>query len=339
MFSLDWPRVNGKPLSTAVFKLNADDFHVNEFFSTEFSGQGEHILLKIEKKGLTTEELIKSLSRAIHTGLKFISYAGLKDRQSLATQWISIHAPGKTIEGIDKLEGPGWRVIESTRHHKKLRAGFLTGNQFKIKLRDVSNLQDLIQRIARIKESGVPNYFGEQRFGRVMGNLIKAEQMLVNGLRVTDRFLKGMYFSAARSWIFNQILARRVQEGSWNTALNGDVMQLGGTNSIFTLAAVDAEITSRIKHKDVSPASPMPGKGKMLASSEALGLINEIYAKWVPWINGLEQQGLETSWRANILHVEKLEYSCQNQEVELSFILPAGAYATVVLRELVSYST
>lgn len=337
MFLQDWPYAKERPLSTAVFKFSADDFHVSELFSTEFSGQGEHILLKIEKIGLTTEELVKSLSKAIKTSVKFISYAGLKDKQSLSTQWISIHAPGKTIDGVDTLKGAGWRVIESTRHHKKLRPGFLTGNHFKIKLREVSNPQNLIQRIEHIKEHGLPNYFGQQRFGHESRNLITAQEILVNELKIKDRFLKGLYFSAARSWIFNQILARRVEEGSWNTALDGDVMQLGGTNSIFTLDAVDPEISARIKQKDISPASPLPGQGPMLAKGEALSIIESVYLKWASWIKGLEHQGIENSWRANILHVEQLEYSNQAPNFELSFTLRPGAYATVVLRELVVY--
>lgn len=335
-FSLDWAYINSIPTSTAVFKQNPEDFQVTEFFDTQFSGQGEHILLKVEKKGLTTEELVQCISKAIHKSIKLISYAGLKDRQALTTQWISVHAPGEEIAGIGSLSGIGWRVLEHTRHHKKLKPGFLTGNRFKIILREVSDLDDFIRRLERIKSTGVPNYFGEQRFGHHQGNLIKAEAMLVQGNKVKDRFLKGMYFSAARSWIFNKILSRRVQEKTWNIALASDVMQLSGSSSIFTLDAVDAEIIKRIKEKDLAPASPLPGKRKT-PTKHYLEFIHEIYQEWQPWIAGLEQQGLEESWRSNILHLEQVDYLVTNQQIELSFLLPAGAFATVVLRELVCY--
>ncbi len=337
MYSLDWPRVYGKPESTANFKLVPEDFQVNEYFDGQFSGEGEHIVLKIEKRGLTTEEVVKSLARLVNKPVKLISYAGLKDRQALTTQWLSIHAPGEEIEGINTLEGSGWRVLECTRHHKKLRPGFLTGNHFVMKLREVSNPEDLVRRIEQIKVTGVPNYFGEQRFGREAGNLIKAEELLVQGRKVKDRFLKGMYCSAARSWLYNLILAKRVKELTWNTPLVGDVMQLNGSNSIFVIDEVDDEIARRISEKDISPASPLPGKKKNMVKGTALQIIDTVYADWLPWLAGMEKQGLEEAWRANILHIESFEYTIENQMAELSFTLPAGSYATVVLRELVLY--
>ncbi len=221
MYSLDWPRAYGIPNSTATFKLFPEDFQVNELFEGQFSGEGEHIVLKIEKRGLTTEEVVKSLARLINKPIKLISYAGLKDKQALTTQWLSVHAPGEIIDGIETLEAPGWRILECTRHNKKLKPGFLSGNHFIITLRNVSDESDLVHRIEQIKFKGVPNYFGEQRFGRDGGNLIKAEEILVQGRKVKDRFLKGMYFSAARSWLYNLILSRRVKESSWNLPLLG----------------------------------------------------------------------------------------------------------------------
>ncbi|HHL3491671.1 TPA: tRNA pseudouridine(13) synthase TruD [Legionella pneumophila] len=338
MYSLNWPRAYGIPNSTATFKLFPEDFQVNELFEGQFSGEGEHIVLKIEKKGLTTEEVVKSLARLINKPIKLISYAGLKDKQALTTQWLSIHAPGEIINGIETLEAPGWKILECTRHNKKLRPGFLSGNHFTITLRHVSDREDLIHRIEQVKLKGVPNYFGEQRFGRDGGNLIKAEEMLVQGRKVKDKFLKGMYFSAARSWLYNLILSRRVKDSSWNQPLLGDVMQLSGSNSIFvTDKNMDEQLLKRISEKDISPACPLPGKSKNLVKGRALQIINEVYAEWSSWLDGLEKNGLEEAWRANILHAKHIEYTIKQDTVELSFILPAGAYATVILRELVQY--
>ena len=247
---------------------------------------------------------------------------------------MSIHAPGEEIPGIEQFAAPEWRVLECTRHHKKLRPGFLTGNQFIVRLREVSHQEDLKQRIEQVKVLGVPNYFGEQRFGREAGNLLKAEAMLVQGHKVKDRFLKGMYCSAARSWIYNLILSLRVTEQCWNTPLPGDVIQLSGSNSIFVIDNVDDQLLQRIKDKDISPASPLPGKSKHKVKGKALELINKIYANWQPWLIGLDRLGLQEAWRANILHVEQFEYTIKADIAELSFILPAGSYATAVLREL-----
>ena len=335
MYSYNYPFAYGAPCSKAEFKAVPEDFQVHEFFNEPFSGEGEHILLHIEKRGLNTEEVVRSLSRLINKPPKLISYAGLKDKQALTTQWLSVHAPGEEIPGIEHLSAPGWRILETTRHNKKLKPGFLTGNHFVIRLREVSDPEDLIQRLEQIKKTGIPNYFGEQRFGREGANLQRAEELLVLGRKVKDKFLKGMYYSAARSWLFNLILARRVTDATWNVALPGDVMQLSGSNSIFVADAADDIIRQRIQERDISPASPLPGKSKNKVQGAALDLIEEIYKEWQPWILGLEQQGLEEAWRANILHVNDMNIELNEDTATLSFSLPVGTYATVVLRELV----
>lgn len=339
MYSLDWPYVTQKPQSTAQFKTVPDDFHVTEIINEEFSHSGEHLFLKIEKKGVNTEDVIKALSKQINKPTKLISYAGLKDRQAHATQWISVHVPGEQLDGIEQLSSDKWQVIQCARHHKKIRPGFLKGNQFFIRLRKVTQIDELIKRIEHVKSNGVPNYFGEQRFGREEGNLYRAEEILIQQRKVKDRFLKGIYYSAARSWIFNQILGYRVHIQSWNTPLTGDVMQLAGSNSLFQIDSIEETIRERIQNKDISPASPLPGKGKMMAKKEALEGIQSIYSQWGEWIRGLEQHGLEQSWRANILHVIDLQYQINDETVELNFQLQPGAYATTLLRELVDYST
>lgn len=339
MYSLNWPYAYGIPKSTALFKVTPEDFKVTEFFSDPFSGQGEHIILKIEKRGLNTEEVVRSLARAINKPAKLISYAGLKDKQAITTQYLSVHAPGEEIEGIAQLSAPGWKVLESTRHNKKLKPGFLAGNQFEIHLHEVVESEEIITRLKRIALEGVPNYFGEQRFGREAGNLVRAEELLVQGRKVKDKFLKGLYYSAARSWLFNLILTKRVENNSWNTVLAGDVIQLEGSNSIFVAEEADELLSHRIKEKDISPASPLAGKSKNKATGLAQSLINEVYEQWQPWVQALEQQGLEEAWRANILHVFDLNWVLEGTSLKLSFTLPVGAYATVVLRELIRYTT
>lgn len=337
MYSLNYPYAYGTPKSSAQFKATPEDFQVHEFFNEPFSGEGEHILLKIEKRGLNTEEVVRSLSRLINKPTKLISYAGLKDKQALTTQWLSVHVPGEVILGIEQLSAPGWRVLECTRHNKKLRPGFLAGNRFVIRLQDLTEPDEFKQRVQKVVDFGVPNYFGEQRFGRQAANLLRAEEVLVQGRKVKDKFLRGLYYSAARSWLFNLILAKRVEDDSWNTIIPGDVLQLNGSNSIFVADEIDETLVLRVKDKDLSPASPLPGKSKNKVKSEAAALIQNVYEQWQAWIQGLEQQGLEEAWRANILHAEQLHYELDEQGAVLTFTLEAGAYATTVLRELVGY--
>ncbi len=337
MYSLNWSYAYGVPQSQACIKTTPHDFQVHELLSEPFSGEGEHIVLHIEKKGLNTEDVARGIARLINKPAKLISYAGLKDKQALTTQWFSIHAPGEIIAGVEQLSGPGWHVIASNRHNRKLKTGFLTGNEFIIQLRGITDYADIEHRLTQIKASGVPNYFGEQRFGREGANLLRAHEVLVEGRKVKDKFLKGMYYSAARSWLFNLLLSHRVQHGTWNRVLAGDVMQLSGSHSIFVADEADAILSQRIVAKDVSPASPLPGLSKNKVKEEAQLLMNELYAPWQAWLAGLEQQGLEEAWRANIVHPQHLQWQRNEDGIQLRFSLPPGCYATAILRELVSY--
>lgn len=336
-YSLNWHYISTQPISKATLKNSPQDFQVDEIIDENFSGSGEHQLIKIKKSGINTEDVVKAVSRLINKPAKLISYAGLKDRQALTTQWLSVHLPGEFIEGIENLSGSNWRVIAAARHHKKLKTGYLSGNRFKITLRDVQGMEDAITRIEAIRHSGVPNYFGEQRFGRDGGNLYKANDMLCNQVKIKDRFLKGIFLSAARSYIFNEILAKRVEEGNWNQAISGDVLQLSGTHSIFGAPEIDSLLQERITLKDLSPASPLAGDGPMMASESALDLINTIYSNREPWIKGLINQRVETSWRANILHADHLNYECAEDSLVIQFSLPPGSYATTIIREIVNY--
>lgn len=330
------PYAYGKPLATGSLKTSPEDFKVNELLGFELSGEGEHLYLKIEKKGLNTEEVVKNLAKTLGKSEKTISYAGLKDRQALTTQWFSIHCPGEVIAGTETLAGHGWRVIESKRHLKKLKKGVLAANQFSLILRDISDKMTVEKRLEQIKARGVPNYFGLQRFGHEGQNLSKAKSLLLENVKVKNRFLKGIYYSAARAFLFNQILARRVQKANWNQALNGDVMQLSGSNSMFTVEKPDLIISQRLSEFDISPAAPLWGKGAEKAVSDALTIQEEVLNDFQDWCRALEQQGLERAYRPLILSVADLNWYWDEQNLSLEFSLVAGSYATSVVRELIN---
>lgn len=325
----------GKPLTGGVFKAIPDDFRVDEILGFELSGTGEHQFLKIEKSGLNTEELIKRLAKAIEKPVKLISHAGLKDRQAITTQWLSVHCPGEEITGLDELSGQGWRVLEHHRHLKKLKIGGLHGNQFTLVLRDIDDYESLEKRLACIKASGVPNYFGLQRFGRDGQNVVKAEAVLLKGQKVKDRFLRGMYYSAARSYLFNRILSQRVEQQTWNKALSGDVMQLAGSHSLFKIDTPDELIVKRMIEQDISPASVLWGKGEDLVRLEAQTVQQLALTGFEPWCKALEHHDLSRAYRAHVLQLENFTWDWQEDNVTLSFALTAGAYATSVLRELI----
>ncbi|KTD33623.1 tRNA pseudouridine(13) synthase TruD [Legionella israelensis] len=324
------------PASSAVIKTFPEDFRVDEILSFDLSGEGEHLFLRIEKIGLTTEELVKSLSRKIKKSLKFISYAGLKDKQAITSQWISVHCPGEYIEGVESLAGEGWRVLECQRHHKKLKKGAVAKNQFQLILRAIDKPEDVEQRLLHIQSTGVPNYFGYQRFGHGSQNLIKAKHMLLENVPVKNRFLKGLYYSSARGFLFNRILSQRVALKNWNKPISGDILQLRGTNSIFMADIIDETLYQRVKCHDLSPASILWGTGEEKIAKEALILQQNALADFKPWLLALEMEGLKKSYRAQVLPVSLMTWQwLKEKQLKLQFELPAGSYATVVLRELV----
>jgi tRNA pseudouridine13 synthase len=279
------------------------------------------------------------LSKLLGKSLKQISYAGLKDRQAITTQWLSVHCPGEDIANSSSLAGQGWRVIESTRHIKKLKTGAIAGNQFGIMLRDIERCDALDYKIKYIKQHGVPNYFGPQRFGHQGQNILKSQRFLIEGQRVKDRFLRGLYYSTARSFLFNHILSKRIATGNWNQALAGDVLQLAGTHSIFSIENPDEAMITRINQHDLSPASVLYGIGRDRASLDALLIQQEALKNLQAWCVALEQHGLEKGYRANILLPLNLSWAWQPEGLAVSFELPAGAYATSVLREMVAIAT
>lgn len=324
----------GQPEAHGQLKNSPDDFIVEEQLGFSLTGEGEHLFLYIEKRGLNTEELVKALARSLQRPAKTISYAGLKDRQATTRQWLSIHCPGEHIENADSLNGEGWRVLQSSRHNKKLKTGALSANQFQLVLREVDQINVVEQRLAQVKKSGVPNYFGEQRFGYQGQNLIKAQQVLFDNAKIKDRFLRGIYYSAARSMLFNLILSRRIELQNWNKALAGDVMQLSGTHSIFQIEQPDEAIVQRVAELDLSPAAPLWGKGAEMATAEALDLQQDILREYQNWCEALERHDLQRAYRALRLPVTDLIWQWQDNNLSLQFSLDAGCYATSVVREL-----
>ncbi|HEX22617.1 MAG TPA: tRNA pseudouridine(13) synthase TruD, partial [Chromatiales bacterium] len=208
---------------------------------------------------------------------------------------------------------------------------------FTLVLREVQgDRAALEQRLATVVEHGVPNYFGEQRFGREGSNLAAAEAMF-GGRRVKDRHRRGLYLSAARSLLFNEVLAARVRDASWGRALLGEALQLAGSRSFFVAEDIDDEITARLASGDVLPSGPLWGRGELPSVAAARAVEEAVLAPHRDFREGLEKAGLKQERRALRLPVADLRWQWLDggQDLQLTFSLPAGCYATAVLRELV----
>ena len=344
----DWPRVSGKPSVTARIRSCPEDFQVDEVLGFSADGEGEHLLLHVQKRNQNTVDVVQLLAR--HAGVKQrdIGYCGLKDRNAVTTQWFSIWLPGKPDPDWSGIENDDLRILESQRHRRKLQRGALQGNRFVIVLRNVEseenvdqkNHQSLEQQLAvtlsAIKEQGAPNYFGEQRFGRGGKNLTDAAAMF-NGRRVKARHLRSLYLSSARSFLFNEVLAARIAADNWLKILPGEALMLTGSRSFFIADKLDEEIEQRLASGDVQLSGPLWGRGELPSRNETQVLEQQILAEHIVYREGLEKAGLKQERRALRLAIDDLHWHWlpEGQNLQLSFTLPAGCYATSVLRELV----
>lgn len=325
---------HGSPLGRGIIRQQAEDFIVDEISSVEFTGEGEHVCLHIRKRGLNTEDIARQLSKLSGVKQRDVSYAGMKDRHAVTTQWFSVYLPG--VEGPDwhLLDNEDVQVLEVIRNSRKLRRGTLTGNNFKLTIREFDvDASALDARLQRIVDQGVPNYFGSQRFGRGGSNLASALEMF--GGRRVKREQRSHYLSAARSMLFNMVLSQRVNEGSWNQLLNGEACMLAGSRGFFASDVVDDELQKRLQTRDIHPSGPLWGKGELPSKNQAHDLESTALSGLQEWTDGLEKAGLKMERRSLRLIVDDLQWEYADKTLVLKFSLPAGCFATAVLREIV----
>ncbi|MFZ5657789.1 MAG: tRNA pseudouridine(13) synthase TruD [Pseudomonadota bacterium] len=329
------PRAHGDAVLAARFRERPEDFVVEEIAGFEPSGQGEHLLLTIEKRGLNTAEVARRLAAWAGVRDVAIGYAGLKDRHAVTRQRFSVQLPGRDAPDAASLEGEGLRVLSSARHLRKLPRGALAGNRFELLLREVQGDREAIAgRLEAISRDGVPNYFGEQRFGRAGDNVEQALAMFA-GRRVR-REERSLLLSAARSELFNRVLAARVREASWNTGLDGEVWMLDGRRSVFGPEPPTPELQARCAAFDIHPTGPLWGRGELRTRGACRALEDAIVAAGdAPALRaGLEAAGLEQERRALRMRPAALAWQWEADGLRLTFELPPGAYATTVLAEL-----
>lgn len=322
-FSLTFPYAFGSPDITARFRESPEDFQVVEALDFDLSGDGEHLCLNIEKEGQNTRWVAHLLAEAFEVEDVAVGYCGLKDRRAVTRQWFSVHLPAGQDQQLSRLpQLDGCQILKMARHHKKLRRGMHAGNHFRIRLRQLmGDRQVLASRLETIAREGVPNYFGEQRFGREAGNLHEADKLLQQRSAERSQRRKktrkgvgmgGLYLSAARSYLFNLVLAERVARHNWNIPMPDETI----------------------------PSGPLWGRGRTQVPGDVRQLESQVLEEWQDWCHGLEFSGLSQERRPLVLHAEGFEWCWQSSvqgddvDLELAFFLPPGCFATSVLREV-----
>ena len=330
-------RVSDKALScSATIRASDHDFQVEEQLPFEPDGTGGHTWLLIRKQGINTAWLAAQLAKHAGVPEMDVGYAGLKDRHAVTTQWFSIKVEGVTEPDWAVLESETIQILTVTRHSKKLRRGVLSGNRFRLRLTERQGVdEDWQVQLRQIASQGVPNYFAEQRFGHQGQNLQRVSDWFAGGKVPKKRQQKSLYLSSARSWLFNWVLSQRVENDTWHQAMVGDRLLLAGTkSSTFVADEVDMTIQQRLGNRDVHPTGPLWGKGEPLVQADSLVFETAALQLWQDWQQGLEKAGLTQDRRSLRLFPEQFEWTINPDVVELTFFLPAGSYATAVLREL-----
>lgn len=332
----DLSYLHGKPVSNGLLRSKESDFKVFEIMPFSPTGEGEHLYIHIEKIGANTVYVARELAKYFGVKESLVSYAGLKDRFAVTQQWFAVHVPGKQVFDLSDVEIDGVKILSYARHNKKLRTGALLGNRFEITLKSVSNVDALKKRWQEIVEKGVPNYFGEQRFGIDGGNLARA-LALFEGQKVKDKKKRSIYLSAARSFLFNHIIDKRIKNEQFSLLQTGDVCMLAGTQSVFKVEDVDETLAKRLNEFDIDITAPMWGAGELMSNNNVEALESQLLTDFPEYCKGLGKFGLKQERRKIRLILDGSKIDSDGDTVVVSFNLPAGSYATTVLRELLNY--
>lgn len=323
----------GVPSKTsAVLKQSPEDFRVDEVLGFAPKGEGTHFWLQIQKRGLNTLAVVDALARFGNVHAKDIGYSGLKDKNAITTQWLSVPATKNCDWGEFQTEGA--KLLQCVPHPKKLARGVHQSNRFEITLRQATGSFEVwAKRFETLGQKGVPNYFGPQRFGINQNNLYAVMDLFDKRRRLT-RNKRSLALSTLRSALFNAVCSKRVQTNTWDTLIEGEVAQLQGSQSIFKVEALDEALSARTKAQDIHPTGPMLGMGKPSINGAVEQLEAAFEQHFVNW-EGLQRFKLQHARRAlRCCLIEPKIKSIDEATLQLNFELPKGAYATSVLREL-----
>lgn len=305
--ALEWPRALGGAAISGDFRSAPEDFVVDELAAPAVAESGEHVYLQVKKRGANTAWVAQQLARLAGVRTQDVGFYGLKDRHAVTTQWFSVWLGQKPEPDWAQVNSDEITLLRCYRGLKKMRRGEHSGNRFRIRLRNIRGDRDRAERVLAGVAGGVPNYFGEQRFGRDGGNLDLVRRLAEENGRCR-KSEKAFAMSAARSWLFNQVLAQRVREANWQQPLTGEPQS--------------------------EPTGPLWGRGRGLASDKLAELELRVLAPWQQWCDWLEHCGLKQERRQLVLRPEAFAYQWEAGDLMLEFALPVGAFATALLREI-----
>ncbi|MGK2914074.1 MAG: tRNA pseudouridine(13) synthase TruD [Porticoccaceae bacterium] len=308
-FSLDFARAHGTPAGVAQFRVQPEDFVVEELLDVGSSTDGEHLWLQLRKRDHNTLWVAQWLARTAGVEESAIGFCGIKDRRALTTQWFSVPLRTDETQLLSTLalsSLAGCEILQCRRQQRKLRRGMHRGNRFEIRLREPEGDHVVFEkRLAEVAAVGVPNYFGEQRFG-IDGNNLREADLKLGRSRWSGKGREGLYLSAARSYLFNLVLSARVQARSWRQPLAAEVVVDG----------------------------PLWGRGRSTAPLAVAELESRVLGPWSRWRDGLEHSGLRQERRELVCVAQDFRWYWQERDLVLNFSLAAGCYATAVLREI-----
>jgi tRNA pseudouridine13 synthase len=328
------PFAHGGPPLRARLRATPEDFRVDERLGFGADGEGEHVLLTVRKRGANTDWVARELARFAGADVDAVGYAGLKDRHAVTTQAFTVPIGNRAEPDWSSFPHAEVQITALGRIRRKIKRGALEANQFTLVLRECSGDRDRVEAVlAAIAARGVPNYFGEQRFGLGGANVARAEAMFA-GKRV-DRNTRSMLLSAARSQMFNAVLAQRVAMLRWDAPMDGEVWCLSGSRSWFGPEALSDALLRRLHEGDIHPSGMLWGRGPLRSAGAVAALEQSVANAHATLTRGLESAGLDQDRRALRLMPQGLRWQwLDDASLELSFELPPGAYATVVVREL-----
>jgi tRNA pseudouridine13 synthase len=294
--------------------------------------------LRVEKRTANTRWVAAEIARLAGVASRDVGYAGLKDRHAVAVQWFSVPNLARSTESWIEVRTPEFKVLEARANSRKLKIGALSGNRFRIRLRNVLwSREQLDLKLDSLRAHGAPNYFGPQRFGRDAYNLDRVAAWVQSGVAPRGRAERGFALSAARSLVFNAVLARRVEAGDWSQLAPGDLASLDGSGSHFSVTAVDDELRRRLNAFDIHPSGPLWGRGHPPSQGQALQHELEASRDLATVAELLAVQGLTQERRALRCAIRELSSERDANTLTLSFLLGRGQFATSVLREICDF--
>ena len=333
--SNEWPTLLTPPSIQGVFRSTPEDFQVEEIPAYPPSGEGSHLMLLLEKRERNTEDVAREIARQLGCRREDLGYAGLKDRHAVTRQWMSV--PAVCAPRLETFSMDGVQILDKGFHRNKLKTGHLRGNRFRIRLRELTphDPLQLKERLDRLSAQGVPNYFGAQRFGMAGNNAEQGKALMQGKGRPPQPRILRLLLSAVQSELFNDVLAARIRQGLFLQAIQGDLMAKEESGGIFLCAEPGVD-QSRLEAKEIHPTGPLFGPQMKQPEGEILQMERQILTA-----SGLDDASFQRYSRLTAGTRRPLRLLLGDPQLEsaedgviLAFSLPAGGYATCVLREL-----